>query len=235
MTERPDWFWHWAAWRISGKKGPRPKDVPVRIPSWAWVALENWVRNHPSKKPKPPPPPTPPPPPPKPPASWPFRNKPLVFTAWDPSAARSGPWDVAVITSPGVAPTWAVDGVGVIPQAESGPQQQVAVQAFESSAYTARALVATQGGWLPPTPFLEIGVNVVMVEAYQNEDPAHTPAQLYWQAGHDGWPYVIPVVGVYHGYPLASYDLRPYGKNFAVYLAEEMTEDDWTELARLAS
>jgi hypothetical protein len=142
---------------------------------------------------------------------------------------------VANIVNPGVAPTWAVDGVGVIPQAESQPQQAVAVSAFESSAYTARALVATQGGWLPADPFLAIGVNTVMVEAYQNENPAHTPNQLAWQAKHDGWPFVIPVAGVYHDYPLSGYDLSAFGKNFAVYLAEEMSEADWVELERLAT
>ncbi len=173
--------------------------------------------------------PKPVPPPPKPVPSFTVPG-PIVFTAWDPGQARTGPWTIARITEPGVAPLWAA-GDGWIAQSEAADQTPTALGYLAGK--TNKALVATQGGWAPADPFLAAGVNVCLVEAYQNEDPSHTPAQLTWQAEHDGWPYAWPVVGCYHGYPLADYDLAVYGRNFGVWLAEEMTDADWQTLAAL--
>jgi hypothetical protein len=219
MSQLPSWFWHWLAWRLRNKKGPRPADAPADIPAWAWVAAKRWTDKHRRQ---------PPPLPPKPSFTL---TGPIVFTAWDAGQARSGPWTVARITEPGIAPQWGA-GSGVIAQAESPDQVAIALQ-YLPAAFDNRALVATQGGWAPADPFLNAGINVVMVEAYQNEDPSHTPAQLVWQAKHDGWPYTWPVVGCYHDYPLRNYDLAPYGKQFGIWLAEEMTDDDWTHLREL--
>lgn len=58
----PSSFWHWAAWRLRNKKGPRPADSPKDIPKSWWAALERWTARH-KKKPAPSPAPPPPPPP----------------------------------------------------------------------------------------------------------------------------------------------------------------------------
>ena len=58
VSKLPPAFWHWVAWRLRNKKGPRPPDVPKVIPRSWWLALERWTRRH--KKPPPPPPPPPP-------------------------------------------------------------------------------------------------------------------------------------------------------------------------------
>ena len=221
MASKPAWFWHWVAWRLRNKRGPRPADVPAKIPDWAWAALEHWVARH---KPKPPPPPTPPPPPPP---------KPIVFTAWDPSEARQGNWTVLeIVAQDGSWAVWGAEGIWLA-QAEDASQHDKSV-AYLKGKTGHRAVVATQGGWMNPQPFLDIGVNVCFGEAYQNDDPGHTPNEITWQEDHDGWPYAYPVVGCYHGYALSNYNLAPWGKNFGVYLAEEMTDDDWRQLAVLA-
>lgn len=49
----PAWFWPWAAWMDSGKRGPRPPAAPKKIPAWAWA---RYALHH-AGKPKPVPPP----------------------------------------------------------------------------------------------------------------------------------------------------------------------------------
>ena len=39
----PRWFWAWARWRLRGRKGPRPRTAPRRIPAWAWRRLRALV------------------------------------------------------------------------------------------------------------------------------------------------------------------------------------------------
>jgi hypothetical protein len=93
MAAKPAWFWHWVAWRLRNKQGPRPADVPATIPHWAWLALERWVARH---KPKPPHPPQPPPPP-VPKSRWtkpPWRGT-GVHVAWAFSSGQFTPQQLA--------------------------------------------------------------------------------------------------------------------------------------------
>lgn len=203
------------------------------MPKKSWTAKQWWNwwwhKEHPKPPVSPPKPPSPPPVPP----SWNLPG-PVVFTAWDSTAARTGNWLIANIVVQGVAPIWAIPPGGLIAQAEGQVQYQSGVDYLANhSSLMNRSLVTTLG--LDPTYALSKGVNTVFVEAYQNEDPTHTPERMVWQAKHDGWPYAIPVVGCYHGYPLSSYDLSAYGKSFAVYLAEEMSDDDWATLTKIAN
>jgi hypothetical protein len=46
-SPKPAWWWAWANWRLSGRKGPRPAGVPQTIPKWAWQALREWQKSHP--------------------------------------------------------------------------------------------------------------------------------------------------------------------------------------------
>ena len=199
----------------------RPRNV------WHWW----WRHEHPI----PPAPPKPPPPPPA--ASW-TLGKPLVFTGWDPTQARSGPWAVATICATnGAWDAWSVTyqgaQVGWIAQAETPDQHDQAVK-FLDGKTGHRAVVATQGGWMNPAPFAAIGVDVCFGEAYEEDDPSHTPDVITWQEKHDGWAYAYPVVGTYHNFPLRTYALGPWQPNVAVWLAEEMSDDDWSVLEALA-
>lgn len=36
------WLRPWEAWRTKGRKGPRPKGAPFRIPKWAWTAIKHF-------------------------------------------------------------------------------------------------------------------------------------------------------------------------------------------------
>jgi N-acetyl-anhydromuramyl-L-alanine amidase AmpD len=42
--EIPAWFWHWARWRLGGRKWRRPGSAPRVIPLWAWVKLTQMKR-----------------------------------------------------------------------------------------------------------------------------------------------------------------------------------------------
>jgi len=218
-------FAAWNSWRDRGGRSPRPSGLWERVPGWAWQIRRELLHARPSA-------PSPPPAAPaKPAASWTFRQ-PVVFTAWQPDLARPGPWLTALVDEqegPWVA--WRVPG-GWIAQAETPEQQALAVEYLRGK-QGSRAVVATQAGWTNPGPLLELGVTVCFAEAYQVDDPHWTPAQVTWQAEHDGWPYAYPVAGCYHGYPLASYDLSAWRPVFAVWLAEEMTDADWRTLATL--
>jgi len=46
----PDWWWKWADWRRSGRKGPRPAEAPKVIPPWAWKRLIAFNAKHPIQK-----------------------------------------------------------------------------------------------------------------------------------------------------------------------------------------
>jgi hypothetical protein len=67
----PAWFWPWAAWMDSGKRGPRPPAAPKKIPLRIWA---RYAIHAASRKKLPPPPPPPPP-------RSPFESK-GVLTAW---------------------------------------------------------------------------------------------------------------------------------------------------------
>lgn len=184
------------------------------------------------RRPRPKPAPSPPGPAP----SWRIQG-PVIFTAWDPGAAQAGPWSIAREIVSGESPVWACGATGTIVQAESGQQ------AHDSAAYIApltgdKAVVATQGGWLPPQPFLGAGVNVCMAECYL-PDVANA-LEGYGQAVRDGWPYVWPVIGLYHDWPFSDYLqlykgetvpwLSHFGRNFGVWIAEEMSAQNWQDL-----
>ena len=213
----------WMAWKDANSPSPRPTTFWKQPPQWAW-SLRGEILKH--RHPVPPPAPSLPPP------SW-TDSRPLVFTAWEPALARPGPWTTAKITVPGIAPCWQVDGVGYIAQSED-PTQAPGALSFLKGVTGQKAVVATQGGWENPQPFLDAGINTCFVEAYGPEGWPYTDTnRMLWQAQHDGWPYVIPCVGCYHDYPLSAYNLEPYGHRFSIWLAEEMQEADWQRLASL--
>jgi N-acetylmuramoyl-L-alanine amidase len=38
-SPKPAWWWAWAEWRLTGRRGPRPAATPLPVPGWAWDAL----------------------------------------------------------------------------------------------------------------------------------------------------------------------------------------------------
>jgi hypothetical protein len=85
-----------------------------------------------------------------------------------------------------------------------------------------------------------VGFGPVMTESYVNENPQATPSNEDFQLKQLGWPpwapdlYSLPCVGVYWGYPLASYKpmLTRWGDRYSVYCGETMKTTDWAELGR---
>lgn len=219
-----DEFNEWNGWLTAGRPKPRPATFWKEPPQWAWLLRKELARARPAVSAAPvakaPPP------------SW-TDGRPVVFTAWEAGLARTGGWTVARIVVPGVAPVWQVDGVGYIAQSED-PTQAPGALKYLKGVQGQKAVVATQAGWENPQPFLDAGINVCFVEAYGPEGwPYSDTERMLWQAQHDGWPYVIPCVGCYHGYPLSSYNLEPYAHRFSVWLAEEMQDADWQRLSTL--
>lgn len=179
---------------------------------------------------------------------------PLIFTASDPSQAsgRKGVGTELLIMDTGDGrPDWrSADGAGVVYQVEGGTQDSAALDRVRAELGDAtiqhRAIVTTLG--VDPTPFLELGVTTCLPECYLQSGPLQLRA--YWQAGHDGWPFVWPAVGVYDGIALSRYvdpvetvdgepvswpGLRALFGEWAGYLAEGFTDTaSWVTLAALS-
>lgn len=147
-------------------------------------------------------------------------------------------------------PDWTatVGGAGKVYQAEGEIQAAAAaaVIEFEAPAWGrfSRAVVTTLG--IDPAPFVALGVTSCMVECYAQagDEPYGDLHRMTWQAHHDGWPHVIPVVGVYDSIGLAYYVARGGAGDFkgghwrggplGIYLAEGMTDTgSWPTLAAL--
>lgn len=132
-----------------------------------------------------------------------------------------------------------VDGWGIVGQAESEGQYAQTVELLQPRTVAHRAVVSTLG--LDPAAALSAGVNVCMVECYRQADAVHGDlARMVWQARHDGWPFVWPIVGVYDGIGLDVYvdQLRSLGYlasgMWGIYLGEGMTDTgSWPTLAGL--
>lgn len=45
-SPKPAWFWVWGDWVLSGRPLPRPSGLPQPVPNWAWLALDQWRRDH---------------------------------------------------------------------------------------------------------------------------------------------------------------------------------------------
>lgn len=95
---------------------------------------------------------------------------------------------------------------------------------------------AVEGGYDPSIskPVIQAGFRC-LTEAYQNADPGSTPDNTVWTATEKlGWPHAQPTIGVWGDYPAESYfaELRHH-PGYWVWLAETMTERDWSALREL--
>lgn len=198
--------------------------------------------------------PTPPAPakPKPPPVSW-HQPSPCLFTASDPDAARgrAGVGSTLQIMDTGDGrPDWITpDSSGIVYQAEGQAQAILALERIRGElsrpGLSSRAVVTTLG--IDPAPFVALGVTSCMVECYAQAgaEPYGDLAHMAWQAHHDGWPHVIPTLGVYDAIGLQWYlDHNGGPANFrhghwrggplAIYLAEGMTDTgSWPILAVL--
>lgn len=178
---------------------------------------------------------------------------PVVFTASNPHACdghKVGTVLTIIDRSDG-RPDWnAVGHTARVYQVEGAAEVGPALTELELDDSThanadGRAVVTTLG--IDPAPFVKLGVTSCMVECYAQagNDPYANIQRMRWQAKHDGWPHVIPVLGVYDDVGLQRYiDLNGgpaafrgghwRGGPLAIYLGEGMTDTgSWVTLAGL--
>lgn len=202
-----------------------------------------------------------PPPPPLYPRSWTLPS-PVIFTASDPHAAdgKAGVGTILLILNRDPnRPDWlaagpgSTQGGGKVYQAEGNDQAEAALaqiaadRADMGSAFPPNVAVVTNGLVAPyPSRFVAAGVTSCMVECYAQagDEPYGDLKRMTWQAHHDGWPHVIPVLGVYDNIDLAHYFTingagsfkggHWHGGPLGIYLAEGMTDTgSWPTLATL--
>jgi hypothetical protein len=187
-----------------------------------------------------------------PPASW-HTPSAILFTSSDPdqAAGKRGVGTTLLIADTGDGrPDWVTaDGSGCVYQDEGSGQEDRALARIEAElgkrGLVNRGLVTTLG--LDPAPFVALGVTSCFVECYAQagDHPYGNIRWMSWQAKHDGWPHVVPVLGVYGAAALSHYlDLNGGAHNFAgphwlggplaIYLAEGMSDTgSWGTLAAL--
>lgn len=131
-----------------------------------------------------------------------------------------------------------LQGWGIVAQAESEAQYEVALHILGPRTIADRAIVTTLG--IDPAPAINLGITTCFVECYlQGQSNA---LDKYGQAVRDGWPDVWPIIGAYDGIGLDKYVewLRSSGflktGRWGIYLAEGMGDTgSWPTLAALAS
>jgi hypothetical protein len=176
-----------------------------------------------------------------------------MFTASDPGEAigKAGVGTVLYIQDHGDdRPDWVTqDRSAWAFQAEGGVEAKVAASVaaeVKASGQGSSFAVITNLG-INPAPFIALGITSVMVECYvqAGDYPYGNVARMRWQAKQEGWPHVIPVLGVFDSFTLQHYlDLNGGAKPFAkahwkggplgIYLAEGMTDTgSWPTLASL--
>lgn len=185
-------------------------------------------------------------------ASW-LTPSAIMFTASDPDQAhgKRGVGTTLLIADTGDGrPDWVTaDGSGCVYQDEGSGQEDAALSRIEAElnkpGLVNRGLVTTLG--LDPAPFVALGVTSCFVECYAQagDSPYGDIRRMSWQAKHDGWPHVVPVLGVYGPTSLEHYfALNGGAGNFtgphwrggplAIYLAEGMSDTgSWGTLAGL--
>jgi hypothetical protein len=183
--------------------------------------------------------------------SW-LLPSPALFTASDPNAAhgKAGVGTVLDLFRGTDRPDWETPSdTGRVYQAEGSAQAADALNAImadRNAGWHGDTAVVTGLG-IDPVPFVKLGVTSCMVECYAQagDQPYGNIAHMRWQALHDGWPHVIPTLGVYDNIDLAHYlALNGGAGNFkhgrwrggplAIYLAEGMTDTgSWPTLAAL--
>jgi hypothetical protein len=226
-----DRFSAWLAWFEGQKHHPRPF-VWARVPDYAWTIEKEYSKAHPK-----PPPTPPPPPPPKPPPSWTLTNGPWIFVESDPGTVPAGPWTRLDIVDRGDGrPYWYVaGGSGYVPQAEGGVQSAATLDWIKQHKGPSIAPVTTLG--IDVAPYLALGVTSCMVECYlQGQANA---LDKYSEAFREGWPDVIPVIGVGWSDQNGTYDVADYvgwlteikvGTRFGVYASDPMSAKSWADL-----
>jgi hypothetical protein len=121
---------------------------------------------------------------------------------------------------------------GYIVQIENPDQYREAVHVLPSLP-TPRAVVTTFGGEDTKglvKPLLKY-TSTALVECYKQDDPIHADIdRMMWQAAQYGWPRAHPVLGLYGGIGLGGY-VNLGKRQFSVWTAEEMSDQDWIDLA----
>lgn len=97
---------------------------------------------------------------------------------------------------------------------------------------------ATEDGYDPSVsrPVIEAGFRC-LTESYVNDNPQATPDAMRWTAMEKlGWPEAQPVIGVWGDFPAERYitehNLSAH-PGYWVWLAETMTDRDWSALREL--
>lgn len=228
----PSWFWAWARWRDRGAVGTRPSGIPRLIPAWAWARykLHRGVRPKPVATPNP------------------FAGI-GVFTASGPELALrlEGLVDWVAVKPP----DWS-DPVGARLNVEK-IRKWAKVYVWEADVWTGQPAVAeiNADGYIGQAESVSqlaacvrLGADLVVPKAIVGQPYAQpgwtTLLECYAVTvpqGINGYP----VVSVYDPYdseqshfPLANYLPSLAGrKDFSIYLAERMTDEDIATLRSL--
>ena len=177
-----------------------------------------------------------------------------MFTASN-SDAANGEAGVAtvltIINEESGRPDWIARGHrAMVFQAEGSVEAADALPAIDAAKEAGdiadgSAVVTNLG--IDPEPFIQRGVTSCFVECYAQagDYPYGNIAHMHWQAKRDGWPHVVPTLGVYDAVDLAHYfalngGIKPFAKGhwrggpLAIYLAEGMSDtNSWPSLAGL--
>ena len=104
-------------------------------------------------------------------------------------------------------------------------------------------VVTTYSGIEPFTPpndhpdqLKKRGVKRIWVESYAQAPDNHNPQQMLdtgkrWYGFQDFE--LLPLVGLYHEVGLEGYDMREYGRQFSVWVAELIQPGQWEKVGRL--
>ncbi len=141
-------------------------------------------------------------------------------------------WGVA--SSEDAAALAAFQADGYLPQAEGQAQYDAMINnlAVGVGRDLPKACVTTLG--LYPAAAVEHGAGCALVECYAPEGrhPYGDLGLMTDQARRDGWAAARPVIGLYHGVGVDAYpELAGWGREYGVWLAEELTAADWLALA----